>query len=287
MEEVLMLRYKCEYLKSDWITPLYNPISDMLPFSVHDMGEFICNKNHYTEGSDLALVYIIYTVSGCADLSFRDNKYKLNQGSMVIINCDDYHHYINNYDTPWHFFKIAIEGTSLKVFDFLINGSRLRIFDMSYNIFINLFNKLKVNLNENQPLSVVSNSLEITKFLSMCAENLKYEKKENAVETAMKYMNERYKQSITLDELAKSVNISKYHLIRMFKSHLGITPYRYLNRLRISKAQQLLILTDKSIGQIAYEVGISDESSFIKQFKDNVGCTPHKYRTEKAVAEFN
>ncbi len=282
-----MLRYKCEYLKCDWITPLYNPISDMLPFSVHDMGEFICNKNHYTEGRDLALIYIIYTVSGCADLSYRDSRYKLDPGSMVIINCDDYYHYKNNYDTPWHFFKIAIKGSSLNVFDFLINGLRLRILDMSHDIFINLFNKLKVNLNENQPLSVVNNSLEIMGFLSGCAENLKYEKKENAVEIVMKYMNEKYKQSIALDDMAKSVNISKYHLIRMFKSQLGITPYRYLTRLRISKAQQLLILTDKPICQIAYEVGISDESSFIKQFKDTVGCTPHIYRTEKALAEFN
>ena len=60
---------------------------------------------------------------------------------------------------------------------FLINGLRLRILDMSHDIFINLFNKLKVNLNENQPLSVVNNSLEIMGFLSGCAENLKYEKK--------------------------------------------------------------------------------------------------------------
>lgn len=282
-----MLRYKCCHLKSDWVKPLYNPISDLLPFSVHDMGEFISGKNHYTEGSDLVYMYIIYTVSGSADLSFRDNNIKLKRGTMVIINSNDYYYYKNNNDTPWHFFKVAIKGTSLNVFDFLINGSKLRIMDMSYDIFLSFFKKLKNNIKENQSLSMVKNSLEISSFLTMCAEISKNEKTENSVELAMKYMNERYNQRISLADLAEHINISKYYLIRLFKTHLGVTPYKYLNELRISKSQQFLIMTDKPINQIAYEVGINDESSFIKQFKEIVGCTPHKYRKEKGLTKFN
>ncbi|MCR5586304.1 MAG: AraC family transcriptional regulator [Lachnospiraceae bacterium] len=87
----------------------------------------------------------------------------------------------------------------------------------------------------------------------------------------------------TLQEAADLVNLSYYHFSRMFKKTLGINYQEYCNMLRICHAEGLLRETDKSISEIAYEIGYESNTSFIKSFKKFHNITPSKYRDKKHV----
>lgn len=89
---------------------------------------------------------------------------------------------------------------------------------------------------------------------------------------------ESYAEDLSLDSIARKIGFSKYHFARLFKAHTGKSFYRYLNSVRMSNAQSMLTDPDISITAIAYSVGYTSMSSFIRMFKDFYGCTPSHYR---------
>ena len=93
------------------------------------------------------------------------------------------------------------------------------------------------------------------------------------------YIRSNYDKPITLDMIAKTVDMSPKYLGSFFKNMTKITPFEYLNEYRIEKACQKLRNTDMSVTDIAYTCGFSDLSYFIKTFKNRKGVSPGKFRS--------
>lgn len=92
------------------------------------------------------------------------------------------------------------------------------------------------------------------------------------------YIDEHYMEKLSLDEVADSVFMSKYHFCRVFKRIMKINFVDYLNKVRIEKAQKLLAETDMKINEIYSAVGYSGLKYFHKKFKQITGLTPQGYR---------
>lgn len=84
-------------------------------------------------------------------------------------------------------------------------------------------------------------------------------------------------KKISIDEMADTVFISKYHFIRHFKQEVGLTPHQFQLQNRIRKAQKLLYETE-SIAEVAMNTGFCDQSHFIKQFEKIVDLSPSSYQ---------
>ena len=97
-----------------------------------------------------------------------------------------------------------------------------------------------------------------------------------AVKSAIQFMHSRAGEPISLEEVSKSAGVGLYHLIRLFRKHLGLTPHAYLTQIRISKSQQLL-KHGTPISQIALDVGFADQAHFTKRFKQLIGTSPAHY----------
>ena len=95
---------------------------------------------------------------------------------------------------------------------------------------------------------------------------------------ALSFIRENYDKPITLEMIAKDVNMSPKYLGSFFKSMTEKTPIDYLIEYRIEKAARKLRLSDMSVTDIAYSCGFSDLSYFIKTFKSIKGSSPGKYR---------
>ena len=91
------------------------------------------------------------------------------------------------------------------------------------------------------------------------------------------YLERHYADSITLDELARLAGLSKYYLLRAFTRQKGISPYRYLETVRIDRAKRLLE-QGAMPADAAADTGFSDQSHFTKFFKNLIGLTPRQYR---------
>ena len=81
----------------------------------------------------------------------------------------------------------------------------------------------------------------------------------------------------SLDQLSEDVYISKYHLIRKFKSKIGLTPHQLMIQVRVRKAQKELVLGGRLI-DAALDNGFYDSSHFDKCFKKIVGISPSEYQ---------
>lgn len=91
-------------------------------------------------------------------------------------------------------------------------------------------------------------------------------------------------QELPVETLAADIFVSKYYLIRKFKSSIGMTPHQFCIQNRIRKSQGLLD-EEKTISRIAAEMGFYDQSHFDKAFQRIVGISPSEYVCSKKQIE--
>jgi AraC-like DNA-binding protein len=99
------------------------------------------------------------------------------------------------------------------------------------------------------------------------------------VEKIIQMMREDVRGELSLGEFAQSVNLSVWRLCHIFKSDVGMPPIRYLRLLRMERAKDLLESSFLSVKEIAYQVGLNDESHFVRDFKSTYGFSPALYRS--------
>jgi AraC-like DNA-binding protein len=97
---------------------------------------------------------------------------------------------------------------------------------------------------------------------------------------AIKYINVNYNEPLTLDDISRLNNVSKYHFARRFKAATGHSFKDYLNRKRVEKAKVLIRTNRLNIAEACYEVGFNDLSYFGRVFKKIEGRTPTDYRKQ-------
>ncbi len=103
-------------------------------------------------------------------------------------------------------------------------------------------------------------------------------KEHRSVRLIKEYLHDNLSSNISLEQLVKITNLNRSYLIRVFRNAVGMTPYTYLNQIRVEKAKQLL-KQGMSIADVAIMVGMSDQSHLTRHFKRIVGITPGRYRT--------
>lgn len=119
---------------------------------------------------------------------------------------------------------------------------------------------------------------ELSKCLnSTTSGSIPYIRKANA------YIQANYRQNLTIDEVAKSVGLSKAYLQRQYKEHTGKTMLEQVNTLRVSAAAEMLIRTDLAINKIAAHVGFHNKNQFNYEFKKIYNSTPSDYRRNNAA----
>jgi AraC-like DNA-binding protein len=87
---------------------------------------------------------------------------------------------------------------------------------------------------------------------------------------------------LRLNDLAAVVCISSYHFARSFKAATGLTPHNYVQLRRITRAKELLARTRLPIAQVAADVGFASQAHMTDVFREKVGATPAKYRSDQA-----
>src|SRR5215208_2241067 len=92
-------------------------------------------------------------------------------------------------------------------------------------------------------------------------------------------------RKVTLNEMARAVNLSAEHLRRLFKSEIGMTPVQYQKKLRLLEARRLLEDTFLNVQEIMVRVGLHDDSHFVRDFKKLYGLTPAQYRARHLRTE--
>ena len=98
------------------------------------------------------------------------------------------------------------------------------------------------------------------------------------VQLVVRFMKDNLHKRLRLTEMAGLIGQTPEHFCRMFKAETGMAPMKYLKRVRMEKAQELLMTTSMTVKEIVMTIGATDESHFRRDFKHFCGMTPAEYK---------
>ncbi len=104
---------------------------------------------------------------------------------------------------------------------------------------------------------------------------------ERRVSSVVRYVEERFTEPCTLEDLARLAQLSPFHFLRVFRATTGLTPHQHLVRSRLRAAATALASTAMPVTEVALAVGFDDLSNFTRSFRAEYGLTPSRYRMQR------
>jgi len=100
------------------------------------------------------------------------------------------------------------------------------------------------------------------------------------VADALQFIHQNYARDVGLSDIAAAVHVSPFHLARVFKRTLGVSPHQHMIQVRVNNARSLLTggSSRRSLAEIASAVGFADQSHLTRHFKRITGVTPRRFR---------
>ena len=105
-----------------------------------------------------------------------------------------------------------------------------------------------------------------------------YSRPDFRVRKAIELMKANVSERISLDEVARSVGLSRPHFFSLFKEQTNLTPNVYWNTLRMEEALRQLQSTEESLTAVACNLGFTSQGNFTRFFRDHAGVPPTLYR---------
>lgn len=98
------------------------------------------------------------------------------------------------------------------------------------------------------------------------------------IQAVIDHLGTRLHERWAIGDLARIAELSESRLAHLFREQTGVTPLQFLEQQRIARARELLLVTGRSVADIAEEVGMSDATWFARVFRRHVGASPREYR---------
>jgi AraC-like DNA-binding protein len=103
---------------------------------------------------------------------------------------------------------------------------------------------------------------------------------------AVRYLRLHYTEPLRIEQLAQLVGVHRTHFSHVFAKTIGVSPQKFLLRLRMDRANELLRDTELSIGEIALSVGYPDLYAFSRAYKSHTGHSPTNYRYREGINRY-
>ena len=231
---------------------------------------------------------LFYVTKGKGLFQTEEKIVPLQEDDLIIVNPNISHTEIGIKDETFEYIVLGFEGTEFYNGDFNLKNS---IFQANYSnykheVLFYLKTLLVEAKNKDDHYKVIcQNLLEILIINIIRRSNMQLQispsrKVNKECVFVENYINEHYKENITLDQLAELAYVNKYYLAHIFKKQKGISPINYLLEKRIDEAKYLLRTTNLSVNEIGRIVGFSSQSYFAQSFKKAMNKTPLEYRRE-------
>jgi AraC-like DNA-binding protein len=96
------------------------------------------------------------------------------------------------------------------------------------------------------------------------------------IRRAVDYVHSCFASALTVDDLARAAAMSRFHFSRCFREEVGMSPYRYVQHVRVQRAAPLLSAR-RPVAEVAHAVGFTDLSRFARAFRREMGCSPNAW----------
>lgn len=226
-----------------------------------------CEKSHYYGPAVRTHWLVHYIEKGCGIFKIRDKVYNVKEGEMFVIPPYIETYYEADSKNPWEYIWIGFSaGKNITdALDDVISCKQAG----------EIFRKIKKCFDNAVPESAYLTARILDLFVAVSEKEEPYEK--DYVQKALDIINSEYMYSISIEEIAKRLNIERTYFSALFKRKTGISPKRCLLEKRMNVATALIEKKNTSISVIANSVGYSDLYTFSKMFKKHFGVSPSDY----------
>ena len=228
---------------------------------------------------------LFYIISGDGQFQINDRLFPVQPHQLVVVNPNIIHTEVSDETHPLEYIVLGIEGLELT-----IPGSdegRYCIYAFpEHNEVLDCMQRVLQEMQEGKPehqilclayIDIIMVQLIRNASVSVTPTNSRFPANRQCA-AVRHYIDQHYKESITLDILAEKVSINKYYMAHAFKREYGVSPINYLIACRIREGKRLLAETDHSLTQIAAVLGFSSSSYFSQSFRNAEGISPTEYR---------
>lgn len=274
-------------------------------FTVHvggityaDKPESLINRDAIHEAIEIKCFY-----EGAATLLIEDQAVSVKAGDVVVINPYEFHATADTGDRrgKYHLFMLPLDYFSgepaLDLHSlFFVEGKKFRnLFSDCPQMHELLMRAAEETDRKQEASDLMIKSLMMGFFallLRSGVEETAYSTPSESalrlymvIEPALRCIKNEYSRALTLDELAKKCNVSKYHFCRIFRTVTQKSAVEYLRDFRLRVANALLSNTDNSVAQIAACCGFENPNYFSRCYKKRYGNVPSRRRTtgEKTI----
>ncbi|WP_438447587.1 helix-turn-helix domain-containing protein [Gorillibacterium sp. sgz5001074] len=225
------------------------------------------------------------TLSGRGEIRLDGEMHKLEPGMAFFVPVPGGHrYYFPEGADHWEFLYLILPLTEMPI-DYMAKYGSIGVYDEDGEAvrLLRRIHSLAVNrqIRDGYQSSALAYQFMMELFRSRTAPSADESGLPEAVSRALRYMERHYGRIGGLDDLAAVSGLSRYHFLRLFRSATGTTPVEHLNKLRMEKAAVLLRTTDRTLDEIAAQVGFANGNYFSKVFRHWVGTSPGRYRSGK------
>lgn len=236
--------------------------------------------NHFHE------YYVIgFVEDGQRILSCRNKEYSIERGNIILFNPGDNHACVQSDDGTFDYrgfnisksimLDLAEEVTGKRqlpgFFKNVINNDEITCYLRPLHEMV--MNGISEFGKEESLLFLISALIQnYGQSFESCVPECRQE-----IEKACEFIRQHFSERIYLDQICRYAGLSKSTLLRAFTKSKGVTPYRYLETIRINKAKELLG-NGMQPAEAAMQTGFSDQSHFTNYFNSFIGLTPGVYR---------
>ena len=226
---------------------------------------------------------MFFIMSGSGTFQLQRHSFPVSGRSLVIINPGVMHCEQSNQGSPLEYIVLGVENLEMAANE---QGYVLTTFNRDWDT---VSVSLRLMLQEARSgqdgyYQVCQRMLEIIllrilrrRGLSLASEAVGMDDNRECG-MVRRYIDEHFKESITLDQLAELAHINKYYLVHAFRKAYGTSPINYLISRRIQESRFLLTNSNHSLSQIARILGFSSLSYFSQSFHRTEGVSPMEYR---------
>ena len=246
------------------------------PSTVHPQ-EYSFN---FERGRVLHEFQLVYITKGNGQYASQQiQKCDIQEGTVILIKPGEWHTYRPDETTGWESYWVGFSGLGAE------NLSSLnQLIKIGYDEeMVGLYRKILDVSNDERPgyqqlLSGILIHLVAYLFYRANDKNWRDKQVIDKIDKARLIIREKLNTSISPEVIAASLNMSYTWFRRMFRQYTGLAPAQYIARLKFQKAKEMLSVSNKTIKEIAVDLGFESIDYFSTQFRKQTGQTPTQFR---------
>ncbi|ATA22792.1 AraC family transcriptional regulator [Brenneria goodwinii] len=247
-------------------------------------------SGHHVHEAETELIYV---KTGVAKLTIDSSNYIAQAGDIVVIERGSLHAVASDSASPATTYTCAVYGFKIKGLDegrvMQPNSCPVVSAVKNKDVIKSIFQEISMILPKQKnsiPSSVYDafgyalTVIFYDNFKNAYRTDSGHIIKDVLVKDILVYLNNNYREKITLDRLAKKFRASVSYICHEFTKEYNISPINYVIRRRITEAKFSLTNTELCLNEISFRVGYDNVDHFTKLFIRHVGCSPSEYRKQ-------